>query len=59
MKLISRHLYRNKNPKGNMFINTIIPLDDIEVSEKMFNCFEDVTPKSVKDFKIEDSKETR
>jgi hypothetical protein len=41
--LLASHQYRNINPKTNRYVNEIRPLCDIETTERMFNCFEDVT----------------
>lgn len=33
--------YVNKSPKTNRYIDNIIPLEDLEVSERMFKCYGD------------------
>lgn len=41
--LLKSHFYRNRSPKINRYINTIIPQADREVPQRLFDCFEDIT----------------
>ena len=41
--LLAGHYYVNRYPKRSQFINEIIPMRDIEVSQVMLDSFEDVT----------------
>lgn len=43
MILLKGHHYKNKNPKTNRYVNNIIPQEDREVHQRMFDCFEDTT----------------
>lgn len=47
--LKAHHWYVNKKPKGSRFINEILPRSDIEVSQVLFDSFEDVTEGKIKD----------
>ena len=41
--LLAGHYYVNRYPKRFQFINEIIPMRDIEVSQVMLDSFEDAT----------------
>ena len=41
--LLAGHYYVNRYPKRSQFINEIIPMRDIEVSQVMLDSFEDAT----------------
>ena len=32
-------IYQNIDPKKNGYVNSIIPVNDIKVDDKLFNCF--------------------
>jgi len=37
------HKYENKNPRHSQYINTIIPMADRQVTQKLFDSFVDTT----------------
>lgn len=45
MIMLKAHHYKNRSPKTNRYVNSIIPQEDILVTQRMFDCFEDVTGK--------------
>jgi hypothetical protein len=45
--LLAGHYYKNRYPKRSQFVNEIMPMRDIEVSQAMLDSFEDITDTTV------------
>jgi hypothetical protein len=45
--LLKHHYYVNKEPKKSLYINEIVPRENIEVSQRMFDQYEDKTVENV------------
>ena len=51
------HYYKNKNPKKNLNINELLPIRDIEVSQRVYDQFRDCTGRE--EYRIEERVELR